>query len=273
LIERIGFEPEYEPINSSWNPSCIYGHKKLCILPQSHQDSKEIETFKMNFGEKAIQFYRGLKPPPMRSSDGIGILNPLKEKNVRDILETFYQKYYQDEKKRIFLIGINPGRFGGGITGIPFTDPVNLQEVLGIPNRFEKKHELSSRFVYEVIERMGGAQQFFSHCYLTAVSPYGFVRGNKNLNYYDDKYLWKAWEPFLVEWLKQQIEFGANQEIAFSLGKGKNLEYLNKLNEKHDLFHQIGWLPHPRWVMQYRYKKRNEFFKIYTEKLNSFIFS
>jgi hypothetical protein len=227
----------------------------------------------MNFAEKAIQFYRELKPPPLRSSSGIEILNPLEEESVRNILEAFYQKYYQDERKRIFLIGINPGRFGGGITGIPFTDPVNLQEVLGIPNGLEKKHELSSRFVYDVVKRMGGPEKFFGQCYLTAVSPYGFVRGNKNLNYYDDKNLIKDWEPYLVEWLNKQIAFGSYQKVAFSLGMGRNLEYLKKLNAGYRFFHQIEALPHPRWVMQYRYKKRYDFSQIYIEKLHSFIFS
>ena len=227
----------------------------------------------MTFGEKAFQFYRNLAPPTLPFNAGMEILNPLAREEVINILETFYQKFYSDYNKRIFMIGINPGRFGGGITGIPFTDPVNLQEVLGIPNGFAKKHELSSRFIYDVIEKMGGPDQFFGHCYLTAVSPYGFVSGNNNLNYYDDKDLLKAWEPFLVDWLKQQIGFGAIPEIALSLGKGKNLEYLIKLNEKHGFFHQIGWLPHPRWVMQYRYKKRDDILKFYIEKLNSFIFS
>jgi len=227
----------------------------------------------MNFGEKAIQFYQELEPPKTRVTNGIEILNPLEEESVRNILEAFYQKYYQDERKRIFLIGINPGRFGGGITGIPFTDPINLQKVLGIPNKFEKKHELSSRFVYDVVKRMGGPEKFFGHCYLTAVSPYGFVRRNKNLNYYDDKNLMKDWEPYLVSWLNKQIAFGAYQEVAFSLGMGKNLEYLNKLNAEHQFFHQIEALPHPRWVMQYRYKKREDISNIYIEKLLSFIFS
>jgi len=227
----------------------------------------------MNFGEKAIDFYRNLESPTIQFYYKIEILNPLNKKEVIHILETFYRKFYSDRKNRIFLIGINPGRFGGGITGIPFTDPVNLQAVLGIPNKFEKKHELSSRFIYEVIAEMGGPEIFFRNFYLTAVSPYGFVRENKNLNYYDDRYLLKIWEPFFVEWLKKQITFGANRGLAFSLGMGKNLEYLKKLNAVHQMFDQIEGLPHPRWVMQYRYKKRDEISKFYIQKLYSFLYS
>ena len=50
--------------------------------------------------------------------------------------------------QRHLLLGINPGRFGGGVTGIPFTDPIRLQNVCGIENNFEKKQELSSVFIY-----------------------------------------------------------------------------------------------------------------------------
>jgi hypothetical protein len=227
----------------------------------------------MTFGKKAIDFYRGLRPPDLHFANGIKILNPLEKDEVLHILETFYQKFYSDRKKRIFLIGINPGRFGGGITGIPFTDPVNLQEFVGIPNTYNQKHELSSRFIYEVINKMGGTTHFFGHCYLTAVSPFGFTRKNKNLNYYDDKSLVNTLEPFFVEWLNKQINFGAFNKVAFSLGMGKNLEYLRKLNQEYKFFNHIEALPHPRWVMQYRYKKRDEISNIYIEKIRSLIFS
>ncbi len=39
---------------------------------------------------------------------------------------------------RYLILGINPGRFGGGITGIPFTDPIRLQNICGIENDFQK---------------------------------------------------------------------------------------------------------------------------------------
>jgi hypothetical protein len=177
----------------------------------------------MNFGEKAIHFYGSLRPPETRLPGGIGILDPFREKDVLNFLEAFYHKYYADNHKRTFLIGINPGRFGGGITGIPFTDPVNLQQVLGIYNGLDKKHELSSRFIYEVVDRVGGPAVFFGQCYLTALSPYGFVRDHKNLNYYDDPDLYRAWKPLLSGWLQQQVDFGANRKLHFRLDRVKIL--------------------------------------------------
>lgn len=222
----------------------------------------------MNFGEKAIKFFNSLRPPDTTIPEGIGIMDPFREKDVLNFLGIFYRKFYADNKKRIFLIGINPGRFGGGITGIPFTDPVNLQQVIGIDNGLDKKHELSSRFVYEVVNRSGGPGIFFGQCYLTALSPYGFIRDNKNLNYYDDQDLYRNWKPYLVDWLYQQVDFGANREVAFSLGQGRNLEYLSRINDENGFFNRIEALPHPRWVMQYRYKKRDEYLNLYRERLD-----
>ncbi len=223
----------------------------------------------MTFGNKALAFYMNLEPPDISLPEGIEVLNPLNNRMTRDILEDFYNRYYHDRQKRIFLIGINPGRFGGGITGIPFTDPVNLDQVLHIQNDFEKKHELSSRFVYEVIERTGGPESFFGKFYLTAVSPLGFIKDHKNLNYYDVSTIKDGWEDWFVSKLKEQIAFGADQEVAFSMGQGKNLDFLDKINEVHQLFRKIKPLPHPRWVMQYRFKKRQDYIKEYVAKIHS----
>ena len=97
-------------------------------------------------------------------------------KMCRKPANSFYTKYYSDNNKRILLLGINPGRFGGGVTGIPFTDPVRLEKVCGIKNDFQKKQELSSVFIYEMIEAYGGAEKFYKQFYISAVSPLGFVK-------------------------------------------------------------------------------------------------
>ena len=49
-----------------------------------------------------------------------------------------YQKFFSDNNQRVFVLGINPSRLGGGITGIPFTEPKNIKEKLGIQNRIIK---------------------------------------------------------------------------------------------------------------------------------------
>jgi hypothetical protein len=225
----------------------------------------------MSFASKAISFYKNLTSPDIRIPENVEILNPMENQETIRILREFYEKYYNDDRIRIFLIGINPGRFGGGITGIPFTDPVNLEQVLGIRCDFEKRHELSSRFIYDVIEAMGGPGYFFGNFYLTAISPLGFTSNNKNLNYYDVKSIMTNWKLWISKKLKEQIGFGARTDIAFSLGQGKNFQYLRILNDDIKAFDKILPLPHPRWVMQYRYKKRDDFVREYVETLTGYL--
>ena len=106
---------------------------------------------------------------------------------------------------RISIFGINPGRFGAGLTGISFTDPIRLELVCGIKNDLKKKPEPSSRFVYKVIEAYGGVEKFYNDFYVTAVSPLGFTEDGNNLNYYDYKSLVAAAEPFIIDSIKKQI--------------------------------------------------------------------
>lgn len=225
----------------------------------------------LTFGERILNFYDNLDFPKELLPPDIDVMMPLKDKKIFDLNEKFYRKYYNDHKKRMFLIGINPGRYGGGLTGIPFTDPVNLQDVLQISNELPKQHELSSRFMYQVIETMGGPEAFFSTCYLTAVSPLGFVMNGKNINYYDSERLSKQFEMWFKERLSEQVDVGARVEVAFSLGRGKNYKFLSDLNSKCGLFSKLVALPHPRWVMQYRYPQRTKFAHMYASEIHKYL--
>jgi hypothetical protein len=216
---------------------------------------------------KILSFYANLEMP-LGLPNEVGVLNPFKDKKVFQLIEHFYHKYYNDNLKRTFLIGINPGRFGAGVTGIPFTDPIRLQEVLEIENDLDKKAELSSKFIYDLIEYLGGPKVFFGSFYFTSVSPVGFVKNGKNLNYYDQKDLQDELEAFMVNNLWLQIEtINCNRDVAYSLGQGKNFKYLEKLNKEHGFFKRIEPMPHPRWVMQYRLKRKQEFIDLYGDKL------
>lgn len=164
------------------------------------------------------------------------------------------------------IIGINPGRFGGGITGIPFTDPIKLEE-LGIHNSLPKKRELSADFVYEVIKTCGGAERFYHKFYVSAVSPLGFVNNEKNLNYYDLKELPKLLNTFIVSCMRKQLSWGLNTSICFCLGEGENYKFVSQLNETHHFFKEIVPLAHPRFIMQYRRKTLSEFVTKYKDKL------
>ena len=215
-----------------------------------------------------LQFYQQLRPA-FDLPEGVEIMNPFRDKLSWAFTEIFYKKFYNDTKQRILVFGINPGRFGGGITGIPFTDPIRLENECGIKNDFRKLAELSSIFVYEVINAWGGAQKFYADFFITALSPLGFTKNGVNLNYYDDKELLKASEPFIVDCIETQRKIISTTNVCFCLGEGTNYKIFQKLNEKHLFFEKIIPLPHPRWIMQYRRKKIDEYVKLYVERLSS----
>ena len=225
---------------------------------------------KNNFAENVFQFIQHLHFP-VSPPDGIEVMNPFLDPVTLNCCKQFYKKYYSDRNSRYMILGINPGRFGGGITGIPFTDPIRLQNVCGIENPWAKKQELSSVFIYEMINEMGGPERFYSNFYITAVSPLGFTRGNKNLNYYDDKKLQDKLKEFVVECMNKQLSFNINRNVAFCLGHGKNYQYLTALNEEMKYFKTIIPLSHPRFIMQYKLKKKSEFIHQYVHEFSPWL--
>ena len=219
----------------------------------------------MNTANKIIEFFNQLESPVI-STPEVEVLNPLLRKETKEIVSTFYSKYYSDNENRLAFIGINPGRLGSGLTGIGFTDPVHLESVCGIENSFNKKQELSSRFVYEMIESFGGVEAFYKDVYISSVVPLGFVKRDKNLNYYDIKELEEELTPYIKEQFEKQLPF-LRRDVALCIGKGKNLKFLNALNKKEGYFEKIEVLPHPRWVMQYRLKRKDEFIEEYVQTI------
>lgn len=194
-------------------------------------------------------------------------MNPYNDKTGFTLCGMFYRKYYSDNDNRTMIIGINPGRFGGGITGIPFTDPVKLERYCHIPNDLPKKTELSADFIYQMIEAYGGTDEFYHKFLITAVSPLGFTKNGKNLNYYDIRELQESVYPFMADSMKKIFSFGMNPSICFCLGEGKNFKFLEKLNNELNLFRKIIPLAHPRFIMQYRRKQLKEFTNNYVKAL------
>jgi hypothetical protein len=213
-----------------------------------------------------LRFYQGLSPDfPM--PDGVSVMHPYGEPEVWKAVKQFYQKFYADHHSRVILFGINPGRFGAGVTGVPFTDPIRLEKICGVPNPFEKRFELSSEFIYEVVEAWGGADAFFGRFFVSALSPLGFLREGKNLNYYDDKVLCREATPFILDCVRRQKQMCGGEDVAFCLGEGTNYKFFTRLNAAHGLFRKIIPLPHPRWVMQYRRKSKQSFVQLYVRRL------
>ncbi len=220
----------------------------------------------MTFGDAIIDFFANLTPPA-DLPPGIDILWPYDDDEVKRVMAAFYREYLADEGDRIFLIGINPGRFGAGVTGLCFTDPVRLVKDLAIPHGLAGGRELSADFVYRVITAYGGPRDFYRHFYLTALSPVGFLRDGKNLNYYDVKGLPKQLDGWMAEAMEVQTAAGCDRRVAFSMGQGANFKHLVAFNQRHGFFDRVEPLPHPRWVMQYRRKRLDEFVAVYVEAL------
>lgn len=226
-----------------------------------------------SFADKIISFnknvaYKGSLP------DKVSIMNPFKEnKEAVCISSEFYRKFYNDQHKRHVIFGINPGRFGAGITGVPFTDTKRLLSECGIEFPGKATHEPSATFVYEVINKYGGVKKFYSDFYIQSLCPLGFTITNPqgkeiNYNYYDSKELTACVYDFIIANIKMQISFGISTDVCFLFGTGKNTKFFSKINEEFHFFKKVIPLEHPRFIMQYKSKSKS----IYVEKyLDAFL--
>jgi len=213
------------------------------------------------FADKAIKYFLNLKSPA-GLPENIHAINPFQKLEVQTVVEKFFNKYFNDSKSRLFVFGINPGRFGGGLTGIAFTDPVALREECGIKNDLGNRRELSSKFIYQLISEFGGVRKFFGRFYLTALYPLAILKNGNNHNYYDQQDLYEALKPYIKNAVEEQLMFGARKDIAISLGK-KNAKFLKEINAEYQFFDEIKVLDHPRYIMQYKLKHLSEYLDEY----------
>lgn len=218
------------------------------------------------FAIKAIKYFTNLNST-VKLPSGVKILNPYKKEEVRSAVRQFFQKFYDDDRKRIFILGINPGRFGGGLTGISFTDPVALKEHCGVENNLGNRKELSSKFIYSLANKFGGTEKFFSKVFLTALYPFALIKDGKNFNYYDDKSLANILRNDIIKNIEAQIAFGARKDFAIILGK-KNAEYFASINKEKHFFNNFIVLEHPRFIMQYRQKYFDHYLDKYLKSIN-----
>lgn len=218
------------------------------------------------FSEKVIEFNRGLHYSGILP-EGFQVLNPyIHNPETMVVMEAFYNKYYSDTKARRFIIGINPSRHGAGVTGVPFTDTKRLDAVCGIKMHSAHTHEVSSVFLYDMIEAYGGAADFYSNFYINSPFPLAIIRrtaeGNwLNANYYDDKELFETVKGFMIQSLEKHISLGLDTSEVYVLGK-KNAEFIQRLNREAQLFDRMVVLEHPRYIQQYKSKDK----QFYVEK-------
>jgi hypothetical protein len=226
------------------------------------------------FASRILDFYSRIDFNGSLPS-GISIMNPFSDnKDIIPVISQFYTRFYNDYRQRHLILGINPGRFGAGVTGIPFTDTRRLKEKCGISIPGFETYETSSVFIYEMIDKYGGAEKFYSDFYISSVCPLGFTAAGKNgkeinCNYYDSKSLTESVYDFIVESIRAQIGFGITKDTCFCLGTGKNFAFLSRLNEKLYFFDRIIPLEHPRFIMQYRSKQKESCIDNYIQKLTN----
>lgn len=211
------------------------------------------------FGENVVEFNRNLKFPG-KLPEGFDVLNPFFDNpETLTVMNEFYKKFYNDNLQRKFIIGINPSRHGAGVTGVPFTDTKRLETVCGIPLKSAHTHEISSVYLYDVIDQFGGPEKFYKEFYIISPFPLAIVRktirGNLNANYYDDKNLFEAVKLFMIQSLKDHISLGLDTSEVFILGK-KNATFIEKINKEEHFFDKLTVLEHPRFIQQYKSKEK-----------------
>ena len=224
-----------------------------------------------NFANRVIDFNKELKFIGQLKK-GIKVMNPFRENDeILSISEKFYTKFYSDNKTRRIILGINPGRLGAGVTGIPFTDTKRLLEICEIDIGSIQTHEPSSVFVYDLIEKYGGSEKFYKEFYINSVCPLGFIEQNEkgnwvNCNYYDYKELFNLTKNFIISSLKKQIQIGVDTSICYVLGK-KNAKFLKIINDQEHLFEKIIAFDHPRYIVQYKSKEKERCISEYLNEL------
>lgn len=214
----------------------------------------------LTIGQRIIAFNKSLQYTG-KLPEGFAVLNPyLDNPETLQVMTSFYDKYYNDEVPRKFIIGINPSRHGAGVTGVPFTDTKHLENDCGIPMLSARTHEVSSVFVYDMIAQYGGVAAFYKDYYINSPFPLAIVRKNAqgnwlNANYYDDPELFALTREYMIETLKKHIALGLDTNEVYILGK-KNATFLEKLNKEASLFKKMVILEHPRYIEQYKSKEK-----------------
>ena len=229
---------------------------------------------KKTFGEKVVAFNKKLKFSG-NLPEGFEVMNPFfNNPETIAVMSKFYQKFYNDYHQRKFIIGINPSRRGAGVTGVPFTDTKRLETMCGIEMKTAHTHEISSVFLYDVIENFGGVEAFYKKFYINSPFPLAIIRktlkGNLNANYYDDKDLFEAVKPFMIQSLKDHIDLGLDTSEVFILGK-KNATFIDKINSQEKFFEKMTVLEHPRYIQQYKIKEKQLYIDKYLIALNKAI--
>ncbi len=229
-----------------------------------------------SFSKRVLDYNQYLSTIKIDLPRDYKLINPFNRTNkgkVNEIVSVFYNKYYNDNKSRRLIIGSSPARRGTAVTGIPFEDIGRLKEIIGVSIDDFNINKSSANFLYDVIDKYGGSEKFYSKFYMNFVFPLGIIKINSNgkevnCNYYEDKKIQNLLFNYILESLKKQIALGIDTSIVYCIGSGDNYKFLLDLNSRYHLFDEIIPLEHPRFIMQYNSKNKDYYIKKYLDAFN-----
>lgn len=133
----------------------------------------------------------------------------------------FLDYFFNDNKNRNLIIGLNPGKIGANKTGIAFTDPTNAIEYLQLDIPEDSTRERSSRNLYPLfLEAFNGEiDKFYQSYFITNLFLLGAVEYNHQHDLVNTKFdnLKKvsSFKALMIEHLKILIKtFKPNYIIA-----------------------------------------------------------
>lgn len=186
--------------------------------------------------------------------------------NNKDNIEKYYDKYVDFDSDKIVLCGLNPGRFGAGLTGVPFIDFKSLSKMLS--NIKKDDGESSAQFFFELVKKFG-IEKFYKICYVTNISKFGYSKKSsaKNVNYPKLPNSAQDWlfKRFIEEMnlIKPKVIIPLSDDVA---------KTLKVLTQAQQLDYKIApKLNHPAWVMTYKKKDKNLWLQKYYETIMSLI--
>jgi hypothetical protein len=69
--------------------------------------------------------------------------------------------------------------------------------------------------------------------------------------------------------MEEQLSWPIDRSVVYCLGTGKNYKFLLQLNEEHNWFDVIVPLEHPRYIMQYKSSRVEEYIQKYLKAFSA----
>ncbi len=186
--------------------------------------------------------------------------NPL---NYAEAVHRAYLERYADQTKQALFLGMNPGPWGMGQTGVPFSDTVIASDWMELPaapvgvppNERDERPVLGwqcdrtegsgQRFYSYVREVIGPVPDFLSdhfvmnYCPLIMFGPEGNNVTPEDLLIKDRRALFAVCDPYLESFFER-----LNPSVLIGIGRFGEAR-LQSLTEQLDLDRPVYYLPHP----------------------------